>query len=241
MNKRTLLTGAVAAGTLVWFASPELQWPARLLAALLLGPAPLLFAFQASLADALPRPFPRIPLYVSSIIGLATMAAVTLMAGALSGLSYRMMGLKALEPRGLLVWTVFGIAAALSIVVAFKAGGARESDLMRELIPRTPAEKAVYVLLSLAAGLCEEVAFRGFLVVALTFASGSLVIGAALSAMAFGIMHAHQSPAGALRAAMIGAVLTVPVVVTGSLYPAIAAHTAIDLIGGLWIARWLFR
>jgi hypothetical protein len=36
-------------------------------------------------------------------------------------------------------------------------------------------------------------------------------------------------------------VLTVPLLVTGSLYPGIAAHAIVDAGAGLWLARWLLR
>jgi membrane protease YdiL (CAAX protease family) len=57
----------------------------------------------------------------------------------------------------------------------------------------------------------------------------------------FGIMHAYQDVGGAARAAILGAVLAVPVVLTGSIVPAMVAHAAIDLTSGLLLARWLLR
>lgn len=241
MNPRTLAAAGAAAGLLVWFAAAGLPWPARLFTAALLGPAPVLFLAQAQLAESIERPFPRVPVYVGSMISLWVLGGLSLAAGLLSGFSPAELGLTAMTPVSFLAWTAVGCAAALALVLLFKALGARESTIMREIVPQTPREKIIFVLLSISAGVCEEIAFRGFLIVALAVATGSLAAAAALSAIAFGVLHAHQNAAGALRATLLAAALTVPVLATGSLLAAIAAHTIIDIVGGLWAARWLFR
>ena len=112
---------------------------------------------------------------------------------------------------------------------------------MRDLIPHTAAEKGVFAGLSISAGICEEVAFRGFLLAALTSATGSAITALAVSSIVFGVMHSHQNPGGAARASVLGGVLAIPLIATGSLLPSIAAHALIDLAGGLWLHRWLLR
>jgi membrane protease YdiL (CAAX protease family) len=72
-------------------------------------------------------------------------------------------------------------------------------------------------------------------------ATGSIAIALLLSSGAFGVAHAYQRPAGALRATLIGLVLAVPLVIDGSIVPAIIAHAAIDILSGLWLARYLLR
>ncbi|MGQ0562295.1 MAG: CPBP family intramembrane glutamic endopeptidase [Gemmatimonadota bacterium] len=241
MKHRAAWIAGLVAGTLVWTASPELRWPARLLTALLLGPAPVAFVLQARAIGALPRPIPRIPVYIGSIAGLWLLGTLALAAALLSDFTPGSLGLAAIAPGAFVVWTLASVLATGAVVAVFKAGGLRESDIMSEITPVTGREKAVFAVLSVSAGVCEEIAFRGFLIVALSAATGSLAASVVLSSLAFGILHAHQHAGGALRAAILGVILAIPLVVTGSLLAPIAAHVLIDLVGGLWLARWLLR
>lgn len=241
MKPRAIWLAAAVAGTLVWVASPELRWPARLFASVLLGPAPIAFMFQARAADAIPRPLPRTAVYVGSMIALSLLALTALSAGMLSGFTTRLMGLVNPGVGSLLMWTAVLLVAAGLVVTAFKWAGAQESAIMREIVPVTPKEKLVFCALALTAGVCEEIAFRGFLIPALDFATGSTIAAVVLSSAAFGVLHAHQHASGALRAAILGAVLAIPFVITGSVYASMAAHTLVDVMGGLWLARWLIR
>jgi membrane protease YdiL (CAAX protease family) len=241
MKPALVWLGAFAAGAIAWVASPELAWPARLLAAVLLGPAPVLFMFQARAAESISGPLPRIPVYLGSIIGLWLLALVSVLAARTSDFAWAMIGVTSISAKAFLGWTSFGILASALVVALFKLFGSTEADIMREITPVSGAEKAVFVLLSISAGVCEEMTFRGFLMPALTAATDSRAAGLAVSSLAFGVLHAHQRTTGALRAAMLGALLAVPVVVTGSLYPSMAAHAIVDIAGGLWLARWLFK
>lgn len=241
MKPRAIWLSAVMAGALVWVASPELRWPARLFAALLLGPAPIAFMFQAHAADAIARPIPRNTVYLGSMIGLWLLGFAALSAGLLSGFTPALMGFVNPGAGSALAWTAALLVAAAAVVAAFKWAGAQESAIMREIVPVTVKEKLVFCALALSAGVCEEIAFRGFLIPALDFATGSTIAAVVLSSAAFGVLHAHQHASGALRATVLGAVLAVPFAVTGSVYPSMAAHTVIDVVGGLWLARWLIR
>jgi membrane protease YdiL (CAAX protease family) len=108
-----------------------------------------------------------------------------------------------------------------------------ESPLLEELIPRSGLEKVVFALLSFSAGFGEEIAFRGYALSSLSpFLGGGW--GAALfTSTVFGILHAYQGPVGMARTTVLGFLLAVSFVVTGSLWPAITAHVALDLLGGL--------
>lgn len=241
MKTRVAWGGAILAGVVVWIASEELHWPVRLFISLLLGPAPIVFFGQAQTADRLPRPLPRVSIYLGSIVGLVLLGAGALIAARLSGFSVQSLGFVRVSPAIFLTWTLGLTVGAGAIVTLFRAAGVRESDIMREIIPVTAAERAVFVFLCGAAGVFEEIAFRAVLLPALDQATGSTIVAVVVSSLAFGVLHAHQNAGGALRAALLGSLLAVAVVMSGSVYPSMAAHTLVDLIGGLWLARWLFR
>jgi membrane protease YdiL (CAAX protease family) len=240
MKTYALWLAGIAAGALVWFSANELAWPARLLTALLLGPAPVAFLLQAHLADQLDGELPRLPLYILTIAGLLLLGSASLVAGGLSGFTARLMGLLPIRNSVLMVWTLFAILAIAAVVAAFKASGFRESALMRAITPVSRIEKVVFTALSVIAGVCEELSFRSFLIPALMVVTGSRFGSVAISSAAFGVLHAHQRTGGALRAGMLGVVLSIPFLITGSVYPSMAAHALVDMVGGLWVARWLF-
>jgi membrane protease YdiL (CAAX protease family) len=99
------------------------------------------------------------------------------------------------------------------------------------LAPRSRFEHKLFAQLSIAAGVCEELICRGFLLALMTSLCG-LYLGALLSAALFGLAHAYQGGAGMLRTGAFGLVATIVVLVTGSLIPMIIIHAAVDLSAG---------
>lgn len=134
-------------------------------------------------------------------------------------------------------------AGGLLVVYAFRGlsrrFGWRETGVVRAIMPVTGHEKGVFALLSLAAGIFEELVFRGFLPLFLMPWTGSYLGGALPVAVVFGFLHAYQGRHGIARTAVMGGILALGVVWTGSLWPSIFAHAALDLILGLVLAKSL--
>ena len=96
------------------------------------------------------------------------------------------------------------------------------------LLPRTRRERNWAWLVSVTAGVCEEILFRGFLNWWLRgFVDDYSAMG--LVAVSFGLCHAYQGPKGILKTTLVGAVLGALVLVTDALWLAIALHAFIDL------------
>jgi membrane protease YdiL (CAAX protease family) len=241
MKQTGLWVGGFAVAVLVWIGASELHWPARLFLSVLLGPAPVGFLIQSQAVAALESPLPRVPVYLGSIVGLWVLGAITLAATSLSGFTGRVMGFNAVPLSVAALWTVFALLGSGAVVAMFKAFGFEDAQLMREIVPVTLGEKLIFAGLAISAGVCEELTFRSFLVPALLVATGSLIAAVALSSIVFGLLHAHQRAGGAARAAVLAVVLCVPFVMTGSILPSMIAHAAIDLAGGIWLARWLLK
>jgi membrane protease YdiL (CAAX protease family) len=125
--------------------------------------------------------------------------------------------------------------------VARRVIGVRESRILEHLLPTTLPEKLLFALLSISAGIGEEVAFRGFAFPALTLVMGSDWGGAILSSVAFGLLHGYQGWIGVIRTGMMGFLLATTLLLSGSLWPAILAHAILDLISGLGLGRALLR
>lgn len=238
---RWLLTMALAASAIVWFGAAELATPARAVVVALVGVLPPLLLLQGTIPPEGLRDLRPLGVYLSSLALICSLGALAWWGGVASGFEPADMGIVAIEPVVALLWTGGLVAVAIGVLALGRALRWRETPLLELLLPRTGIERAVFVLLSIAAGFFEELAFRGFLIPALRVATGSAAMAVALSSIAFGMMHGYQSVTGALRAATLGAVLAVPFLVTGSLLPSMAAHMLYDLIAGLMLADWALR
>lgn len=236
-----LALGTLAAALLAWLVTPDLAQPARLLTIFLLSFFPALLLAQGRMAQEVPEEVPRAAAYLSSAAGLWALAGITYAAARAGGFSLESLGLVMLPPVPLLLWSVLATLAGLAVLVAGRALRLRETPLLEYILPRTAGEKAAFVGVSITAGVCEELVFRGFLIPALEIATGSLPLAVLLSCAIFGLLHSYQGMIGSLRTALIGLVLAVPFLLTGSILPSMVAHAAFDLIVGLWLADWLLR
>jgi membrane protease YdiL (CAAX protease family) len=117
----------------------------------------------------------------------------------------------------------------------------RETPLLRQLLPRSAPEKVVFVFLSLAAGVGEEIAFRGFAIPALAMVTGSDWGSAVLASAAFGLLHGYQGWLGVARTGMMGFLLAAAFLLSGTLWPAIFAHAILDVVSGLVLGDTLLR
>jgi membrane protease YdiL (CAAX protease family) len=113
-------------------------------------------------------------------------------------------------------------------------GGAGRNAAVSALLPSTGAERLSWVLVAVSVGFCEEVVFRGYLQTQLAAFTGSASVGIAMQAALFGIAHAEQGLAAALRIAGYGLLFGLLAHFRRSLRPGIASHILIDLLGGFW-------
>ena len=227
-----LITGVFAA--IVWLAAGDLHPAARVWLVVLVAVVPPVAIAQARALESVELP-PRTALYAQSAFSLWALFALTVLVARLSGLDASGLGLVRLSLPSLLAWTGALTLAGVALMLAAHRLGVRESRTLAELLPRTSRERLGFVGLSITAGVCEEVVFRGFLLTALAHAVDSMTVAALLAAAVFGLVHAYQGFAGSIRAALLGVVLSVPLLVSGTIVPAILAHAAIDVIGGFWL------
>lgn len=140
-------------------------------------------------------------------------------------------------------WVAFGIGAILGLVASplvlrrrLRSGGLSPALVRRlarisALLPRTNRERGAFALLSVTAGVVEELCYRGFLLAFVAWAwpgapEGALV---ATTGAAFGAAHLYQGAGGMLGTGVLGAALAWLTLSTGSLYPAIVLHALVDL------------
>lgn len=98
------------------------------------------------------------------------------------------------------------------------------------LIPVSLHERYLWTVVAVSAGVCEEVVFRGWLLLSLSVLPG--MTGVALicaASVLFGLAHVYQGVAGVIVTSFIGAVFCVLYVITGSLLVPIVLHILIDV------------
>jgi len=105
-------------------------------------------------------------------------------------------------------------------------------DLVR---PTNAREHRDFQLLSLTAGITEEIIFRGFLIGALALV-WPLWLAVLVSVASFIAAHLYQGPAGMLRILPITLAMTGLYVLSGVLWPAIVVHVLVDATAGGLIA-----
>ncbi|HEX2167877.1 MAG TPA: CPBP family intramembrane glutamic endopeptidase [Longimicrobiales bacterium] len=248
LRPRTWLVLVAGAAAIAWVQLAGVHEAARAWSVILLVPLPVLMIVEGRKLSEL-ETLPRTEAYVSSIVSLWMLALATVAVAWASGYGASDLGFAALDgmrTAALNAIRIAALAAALTIagvavLFAFKFAGVREPALVRQLMPVTPRDRLLFVAVSLTAGICEEIVFRGFLIHVIYGASGSLALALILSSGVFGVAHAYQQPTGALRAGLLGLILALPLVITGSIIPSIIAHAAIDLLSGLWLSRYLLR
>jgi membrane protease YdiL (CAAX protease family) len=242
---RPLVIAALAlfpiVGALFWVGTP-LGLGGALYAALLVELMPALAVAQLPAVEG--ETLPRVPVYASSGVVILVLGSGGMILG-IRNFGVAGMGIGPASWMEILGWTLaFSLAAVLLVFLVFffrKAVGLRESPLLIQLLPKTTREKAVFVLLSLAAGGGEELAYRGFLIPALASVFGGEWGAALVSSAVFGVLHAYQGWLGIARTAVLGFLLAGGYLISGSLWPAIFAHAILDLVAGLVVGEALVK
>ena len=129
-----------------------------------------------------------------------------------------------------------GTATLWTFLLLRKAGGWSESRLVRELMPVTLAEKRGFAGLSICAGFGEELAYRAYAIPTMIVAGASAPMAVALTSAAFAVLHSYPGVLGVVRTGVVGVIMGVVFLHTGSIWPSIMSHVAIDVAVGLVMA-----
>ena len=195
-------------------------------------------ALRAAPLEAMPRLRPQ---YHAR--GIAAQWTLTLVVAALWSFQHRPLAALLLLPRitpgliGVLAGTLGIVIAVLRQMRGLETDRAlvdRIADRLEpagRLLPGTACEWPLFAAFAVTAGICEELLFRGFVQWVLAQYVG-LWPAAALQVALFGLAHAYQGVPGILRTGFVGAFLTVVVILSGSLYPAMLLHALMDLQAG---------
>jgi len=130
----------------------------------------------------------------------------------------------------------FVLGSILQVVLVRRSATAREKMLrpfkrLAFILPVTQQERAWFALVSVTAGICEETLYRGFLIRYLANDPwhAGLWIAVAIASISFGLAHGYQGLSGIIGTTLLGAVMAVLFLASGSLWLPMALHAIIDL------------
>lgn len=185
----------------------------------------------------------RMGLYRKIIVEEWLIAIVLLAGWFLLGRGGAAIGLSV--PRGgALAWTGYGLAALVSVGLVIQlrsvlrnpeslASMRNQFGSVMFFMPHTHRERRAFDAVSVTAGICEEVVFRGYLVAYLMAVLATpFWVAALLSSVLFGFAHAYQGPAGIPRTAAAGGLFALLYGLTGSLWAPIVVHAVMDITSG---------
>ena len=105
---------------------------------------------------------------------------------------------------------------------------------IQTFLPRRGAEILLWVGVSVSAGICEEVVFRGYFQRQFEVFTRSKWIALFLQAALFGISHGYQGVEAAVKIAIFGALYGLIALWRGSLRPGMIAHAGSDILSGIF-------
>jgi uncharacterized protein len=125
------------------------------------------------------------------------------------------------------IWAFFAVAAPHIIrVLGYSGWGSTQA-----LLPVGMLQVVMWIVLSMSAGFCEEVVFRGYLQEQFARWTRLPVVGLLAQAILFGISHGYQGPKNMTLIAVLGCIFGVVVLWRKQLRPSVIAHTCIDIAG----------
>jgi membrane protease YdiL (CAAX protease family) len=105
--------------------------------------------------------------------------------------------------------------------------------IVSQMAPASPGELALWIALSISAGICEELIFRGYLQQQFTVLTRRIWLGIAISAVFFGLAHGYEGASGMLLIVLYGAFFGILAHLRRSLRAGIFAHAWHDSLSGL--------
>jgi len=127
----------------------------------------------------------------------------------------------------------FWVVWTFTAVVVHRLLGPSAAKSVAVLLPQTPLEVAVWIAVSVTAGFCEEVIFRGYLQRQLAALTGSASVAVAAQAVAFGIGHGYQGAKNVAVITVLGVLYGLLALWRRSTRPGMLAHAWSDVYGGL--------
>ncbi|MFA8438269.1 CPBP family intramembrane glutamic endopeptidase [Pueribacillus sp. YX66] len=199
----------------------------------------------------------RMNYYINSIISLWAPTLFILLIVSLTELTFKQIGFAIptiqTEPLGpIITYIAIAIGLLYFLSILYSIVRYHVSDKFKEkfsqamkkeqaksefylILPTTKKEAKFWNVVSVTAGITEEVIYRGFLIFAFSylFPSLSIWIVILIVSLLFGLAHTYQGTLGVVRTTIIGLFFSILYLSLGSILPLIVLHFFIDYMGKL--------
>ncbi len=112
--------------------------------------------------------------------------------------------------------------------------GPAHAASIHTLLPQRALEIVLWIGVSISAGICEELVFRGYFQRQFHAYTHSRWVAWFLQAVLFGISHGYQGIEACVKIAAIGALYGLLAIWRGSLRPGMMAHAGSDILSGIF-------
>jgi uncharacterized protein len=112
--------------------------------------------------------------------------------------------------------------------------GPAHAASIQTFLPQRAGEILLWVGVSVSAGICEELVFRGYFQRQFEVFTRSKWIALFLQAALFGISHGYQGLEACVKIALFGALYGLLALWRGSLRPGMIAHAGSDILSGIF-------
>jgi CAAX protease family protein len=132
------------------------------------------------------------------------------------------------------IGSAFWIVSAILLVIVGELLHVRtQGQDIRFILPHGAVELALWIAVSITAGICEEAIFRGYLQSQFIALTGSAPVGIFLSAVAFSGVHAYQGPRRMILIGLYGVFFGILAYWRRTVRPGMIAHAWQDSLSGL--------
>jgi len=107
------------------------------------------------------------------------------------------------------------------------------TDSVQSLLPRTPIEFSIWILVAVSAGFCEELVFRGYFQRQFLALTGSAGAAIALQALVFGVGHSYEGAWAVAKITAYGILFGLLAAWRRSLRPGMLAHAWSDIFAAV--------
>ncbi len=147
-------------------------------------------------------------------------------------------------PHPLRAWALAALFLAVLLGVMrwrWPHRGQESKDKLYRLLPHARRDFGPYVALCLAAGICEEIVYRGVTAALLQRLTGSVIAAVLIAATVFALAHVVQGRRATMVVFFIALGAHALYLLCGSLLPVMAAHALYDVLAGVLMSRWYER
>ncbi|HEY1660423.1 MAG TPA: CPBP family intramembrane glutamic endopeptidase [Candidatus Sulfotelmatobacter sp.] len=138
-------------------------------------------------------------------------------------------------------WALWeGAAYAVHWLLEHAAAGSSAVKTVDSLLPKSLVEIILWIVVSLTAGICEELAFRGFLQKQFHALTGNIAAAVVAQGVVFGLLHAYQGWRNVIVIAVLGVLYGALAAWRGNLRVNIVSHAWSDIWEG-WLKFAILR